>query len=97
MGTLDEIDRPIQEFFVRGLHALLGERTCVCALLLAHEAKAWIIHFAFLRCGDTIQHATRAKLGEEFGILGIVLILWLFLSVEVVEVSIELIESVYGG
>ena len=97
MSTLNEIDRLVQELFVRGLHALAGERACICALLLAHRAKASILNFTFLRCGDTIQHAARAKPAVEFGILGIVLILRLFLSVEVVEISIKLIETVQGG
>ena len=44
-----------------------------------------------------LQHATRAVLLSELRVLRIVRIVRLFLGIQVIEVSEELIESVHGG
>jgi hypothetical protein len=78
--ALDEVERAGVHLVVHRLHPLLGERAGV------------LDRTAGLRA----DHAARAELLLERGILGVVGILRLLLRVQVVEVAEELVEAVVG-
>ena len=70
-----------EELLVDRLHALAGQRAGVLDLAV----------------GGRLEHAARAELLAELGVLRIVGILGLLLGVEVVEVAEELVEAVRRG
>ena len=71
------------DLLIDGLHPLAGERTGVLDLLAA------------LAVAPRVQHAARAVLLPELGILRVVVGLRLLLGVQVVEVAEELVEAVH--
>ena len=94
---IDEIERRSEELLIHSLHALLGERPRVLDRLFAHLAELRVDCRVVLVGRFTLQHAARAVFLSERRVLRIVRIVGLFLGIEVVEVSEELIESVHGG
>ncbi len=81
--ALDEIDGRVAELVVDGLHPLLGQRAGVLDGCVPS------------RVGPGVEHAARAELLPESGILRVVRLLGLLLGVEVVEVAEELVEAVH--
>ena len=96
VGAVDEVERGGEKFLVHRLHALLGERAGVLALLLAPLAEARILARRVGGLRDAFQHAARAVLRLEGRILRIVDVLRLLLGIEVIEVAEELVEAVHG-
>src|SRR5262249_40354274 len=94
-GAIDEIRRRRQELLVDRLHALLGERAGIDASLLAPGAEARVVAWRVGLRRHAFQHAARAELGGEAGILGIVRMLRLVLGIEVVEIAEELVEAMH--
>ena len=74
----------------------LRERAGVLDGLLADAAEARVLGRIVLVARLALQHAARAELRLELGILRVVGILRLVLGVEVVEVAEELVEAVDG-
>ena len=85
-----------EELLVHRLHALARERTGVLDGLLADPAEARVLRRIVAIGRLAFQHAARAELGAELGVLRIVGVLRLLLGVEVVEVAEELVEAVHG-
>ena len=85
-----------EELLVHRLHALARQRTGVLDGLLADPAEARILRRIVAIGRLALQHAARAELGAELGVLRIVGVLRLLLGVEVVEVAEELVEAVHG-
>ena len=84
-----------RNLLVRGLHALLGERTRVFAGLFTPRAEARIGRRGIVRSrGFAFENASRAKLSKKRRVLGVIKVLRLFFSVQVIEVAEELIEAV---
>ena len=96
IGAIDEIRRRVEELAVHRLHALLGQRPGVLALLLAPRAEPRILARGVRGRGDAFQDAARSEGGLEGRILGIVDVLRLLLGIEVIEVAEELVEAVHG-
>ena len=92
---VDEVERAGEELLVHGLHALARERTGVVDGLLADAAEARILRRIVAIGRLALQHAARAELGAELGVLRIVGVLRLLLGIEVVEVAEELVEAVH--
>ena len=93
--AFDEVHGAADELLVGGLHALLGQRTGVLALLHAHRAEARIIDVARGVGGLAVEHAARTELGTELRVLRVVRVLRLFLCIQVIEVAIELVEAMH--
>ena len=91
---VDEVERAGEELLVHRLHALARERAGVLDGLLADAAEARILGRIVPVARLALQHAARAELGAELGVLRIVGVLRLLLGVEVVEVAEELVEAV---
>ena len=83
-----------EELLVHGLHALAGQRAGVLDRLLADAAEARVLRRIVLVGRLALQHAARAELGPELGVLRVVGVLRLLLGIEVVEVAEELVEAV---
>ena len=97
MVLLDELGAAVEELLVGRLHAFLGQRPGVDAILLAHRAEARV-GLATVGIGrNAIEQAARAELRAEGRILRIIGVFRLFLGVEVIEVAVELVEAVHGG
>src|SRR5262245_45217043 len=79
------------------LHAFTGQWSSVLDGLLAHATKALVFGWIVSRRRLALQDATRGKELLEHGVVfGIVGLFGLFLRVQVVEISVELIESMHG-
>ena len=85
MLAFDEIDCGVTEFFVDGLHPLLGQRAGVFDALGA------------VAVGPGVQDTAGAELLAEFRVFGIVGFFGLLFGVEVIQVAEELVEAVHGG
>ena len=96
VGAIDEVERGVEELLVHRLHALLVERAGVLAVLLAPWAEARVLAWGLNSGRGTSEHATRAELESELGVLGIVGVLRLVLGIEVVQIAEELIETMNG-
>ena len=79
------VEARVEELLVHRLHALACQRAGVLDLLRA------------VRVGPGVQHAARAELLLELGVLRVVRVLRLLLRVQVVEVAEELVEAVRRG
>ena len=79
---------------VHRFHTLARERAGVLDGLLADAAKTRVHRGIVAVARLALQHAARAELGAELGILRVVGILRLLLGVEVVEVAEEFVEPV---
>ena len=86
--------RGVERLVVDRLHALLGQRTGVFDRLLADLAEARIDRRIVGVGGQGVEHAARAELRTERGILRIVLVLRLLLGIQVIEIAEELVEAV---
>ena len=75
---------------------LLRQRAGVLDRLLADAAEARILRRIVAVGRLALQHAARAELGAELGVLRVVGVLRLLLGIEVVEVAEELVEAVHG-
>jgi hypothetical protein len=64
--------------------------------LLAHRAKAGVDLAAVGVRGNAVEHAARAELRAESGVLGAVRVLRFFFGVEVVEIPVRLVGPVHG-
>ena len=91
------VERPGGDFLVHRLHALVGQRAGVLALLLADLAEARVDGRIVLVRRKAVQHAARAELRLEGRVLRVVHVLRFLLGVEVVEVAEPLIEPVDRG
>jgi len=97
---LDEVLRRRCGLVVDRLHALLRERASVLDPLLAHAPPAWLVGRIVLVRRPRVDHAARP---EPLPVLREVLLGWVVrpprfhLRVQVVEVSVELVEAVRGG
>ena len=80
---LDEIGGGRHELVVAGLHPLLGQRAGVLDGLLADLAEARIHRRIVLVGGLAVQHAARAKFGEEGRVFRIIGQFRLFAGVQV--------------
>ena len=80
---VDEFQRALRDFVVDRFHPLLRQRAGVLDGLAA------------LAVGLAMQHAARAEVLPELGVLRIVGVFGLFLRVEVIEVAEELVEAVH--
>ena len=84
-----------EELLVHRFHALARERAGVLDGLLADAAEARILGRIVAVGRLALQHAARAELGAELGVLRVVGVLRLLLGIEVVEVAEELVEAVH--
>src|SRR5215211_7740647 len=91
-----KVDRGLEELLIDRLHALLGERPGVLALLLAPGAEALIVARRVGGGGDAFENAAWTELRAESRILRIVRMLGLILGVEVIEVAEKLVEAMHG-
>ena len=94
--AIDEVRRSGKEFLVDRLHALLGERSGVFALLFAPGAETGIVAGRVGGDCDALHHAARTELRLERWIFRIVGVLRFVLSIQMIEIAEELIEAVYG-
>ena len=92
---IDEVERGVEDLFVHGLHALLGQRAGVLDRLLADSAEARVFGRIVRVARLAPEHAARAEPGAERGVLRIVRMLRLILGIEMVEVAEELVEPVH--
>ena len=76
--------RPVGDLLVDGLHALLGQGSGVVDRLPA------------LAIGLAVEHAARAELLLELGILRVIGQFGFFLGVQVIEIAEEFVEAVHG-
>ena len=82
--ALDEIDRPLEHFFVDRFHPLASKWASV------------LYSLAPIRQRLAADYTARTKLFLEGGILRVIRVLRLLFSIQVIEISKELIEAVYG-
>ena len=95
LGPLDEVERGRDELLVHRLHALASERPRVRAALLADAAEPPIFDRVIRTGRDALQHAPRAERRLERGVLRIIDLLRELLSIQVIEVAVELIEPMH--
>jgi len=83
IGLIDKTKRSFGYFFINGFHAFLGEGARVLDLLPSLTVR------------QTVHHASGAEPLLEFRIFWIIGIFRLFFSIQVVEVTEELIETMH--
>lgn len=86
-----------QEILVDRLHPLARERAGILTNLLAHRSEALVLGGVVYVASLAIQHAARPEHHKEFWILWIVRLFGFFFGVQVIEISIEFIETVHSG
>ena len=91
---LDEVRRPLRHVVVDGFHPLLGERTGVFDDLLANSTETRIDGRIVPVAGLAVHHAARTVLGAKRRVLRVVGKLRLLFGVQVIQVAVELVESV---
>src|SRR4029453_8063022 len=97
-SAIEEVQRVIQEIVLNGLHPLFRQWTGVLDGLLADAAKARIDRRIVVIRGLAVEHPTgEEELFEGRMILRVVRLLRLLLGVEVIQVAVELVESMKGG
>src|SRR5262249_50247301 len=79
---VNELETPVEELLVDGLHALGRERAGVLDLLRA------------VRIGEAVQHAARPDFFLELGVLRIIGAFRLLLGVELIEIAEKFVEAV---
>jgi hypothetical protein len=65
--------------------------------LLAHLSEAWINRWVVLIRDLAVHDAARPILRQKRGVLGVIRQFGFFLSVQVIEVAVELVEAMHGG
>src|SRR5262245_56636713 len=97
MSTLHEIDRVGEQVILDRFHAFTGQRTSVLDGLLADATKALVFGWIVSRARFALENTSRGKeLLEDWAVFMIVRLFGLFLSIQVIEISVELVESMHG-
>ena len=94
-GLVDELERVAQDLVVDRLHAVGTERAVVLDLLLADLAPARLHRRVIHVRGPGVDHVARAD--RVLGRRRVVGVTRVFHGVEVVQVTVELVEAVDGG
>jgi hypothetical protein len=97
VGALDDVERPGQQVVLDGLHALARQGTRIDDALLANSPEPLVLGRVVHIGGSAIEHPTREEVPLDHRVvLGVVGLLRLLLGVQVVQVSVELVETVHG-
>ncbi len=95
LRAFDEVEAGLDELLVHSLHPLLSKLTGILDLLLANFAEAVVDRGIVRIGGPSVEHAAGTEFLKVFGILWVVALLELLLSVQVIEVTEELVEAMH--
>src|ERR1700754_3223995 len=93
--ALHEVERARQKFLVDCLHPFGAQWAGIFNHLLANAPEGFIDRVVVLVSRTTFQHPARAKLLAKVWVLWIVRVLRLLLSVQMIEVAEELVETLH--